>query len=117
MVLPGKESGQAVSAQEIAQATIRALRSSVPTQVPAIVFLSGGQEAKLATERLNEICKVADVPWELGFSFERALEGPAMEVWQGKPENTDVAQKALLHRAKMNSLARKGEYKKELENE
>ncbi|KKU16334.1 MAG: Fructose-bisphosphate aldolase [Candidatus Woesebacteria bacterium GW2011_GWC2_45_9] len=117
MVLPGKESGQAVSAQEIAQSTIRALRSSVPTQVPAIVFLSGGQEAKLATERLNEICKVADVPWELGFSFERALEGPAMEVWQGKPENTDVAQKALLHRAKMNSLARKGEYKKELENE
>ena len=117
MVLPGKESGQKVSVQEIAQATIRALRSSVPTEVPAIVFLSGGQEAVLATERLNEICKAADVPWELGFSFERALEGPAMEIWQGKAENTDVAQAALLHRAKMNSLARKGEYKKELEDE
>ena len=117
MVLPGKESGQAVSAQEIAPATIRALRSSVPTQVPAIVFLSGGQEARLATERLNEICKAVGVPWELGFSFERALEGPAMEVWKGKAENTEAAQAALLHRAKMNSLAVRGEYKKELENE
>lgn len=117
MVLPGKESGQSVSPQQVAELTIRALRSSVPTQVPAIVFLSGGQEAKLATERLNEICKAADVPWELGFSFERALEGPAMEIWRGKAENTEAAQAALLHRAKMNSLARKGEYKKELENE
>ncbi|KKU04240.1 MAG: Fructose-bisphosphate aldolase [Candidatus Woesebacteria bacterium GW2011_GWC2_47_16] len=117
MVLPGKESGQTVSAQEIAQATIRALRSSVPTQVPAIVFLSGGQEAKLATERLNEICKTAGVPWDLGFSFERALEGPAMEIWQGKAENVSGAQMALRHRAKMNSLAVRGEYKKELENE
>jgi fructose-bisphosphate aldolase class I len=117
MVLPGKESGQAVSAQEIAQSTIRALRSSVPTQVPAIVFLSGGQDAKLATERLNEICKADGLPWELGFSFERALEGPAMEIWKGKAENTDAAQAALLHRAKMNSLAKRGEYKKELENE
>jgi len=117
MVLPGKESGQAVSAQEIAQSTIRALRSSVPTQVPAIVFLSGGQDAKLATERLNEICKADGLPWELGFSFERALEGPAMEIWKGKAENTDAAQAALLHRAKMNSLAKREEYKKELENE
>ena len=117
MVLPGKESGQTVSAQEIAQATIRALRSSVPTQVPAIVFLSGGQEARLATERLNEICKATSVPWKLGFSFERALEGPAMEIWKGKPENVSGAQMALRHRAKMNSLARRGEYKKELENE
>ncbi len=117
MVLPGKESGQSVSPQQVAEFTIRALRSSVPTQVPAIVFLSGGQEAKLATERLNEICKAADIPWELGFSFERALEGPAMEIWKGKPENVSGAQMVLLHRAKMNSLARKGEYKKELENE
>lgn len=117
MVLPGKESGQGVSAPEIAQATIRALRSSVPTKVPAIVFLSGGQEAKLATERLNEICKTPGLPWKLGFSFERALEGPAIEIWKGKPENVSGAQAALLHRAKMNSLARRGEYKKELENE
>jgi fructose-bisphosphate aldolase class I len=117
MVLPGKESGQSVSPQQVAELTIRALRSSVPTQVPAIVFLSGGQDAKLATERLNEICKADGLPWELGFSFERALEGPAMEIWKGKAENTDAAQAALLHRAKMNSLAKRGEYKKELENE
>ena len=117
MVLSGKESGQSVSPQQVTELTIRALRSSVPTQVPAIVFLSGGQEAKLATERLNEICKAADIPWELGFSFERALEGPAMEIWKGKAENTEAAQAVLLHRAKMNSLARRGEYKKELENE
>ncbi len=118
MVLPGKDSGQIVSNEEIAKTTIRALRNSVPTEVPAVVFLSGGQSAISATERLNEICKGKNnLPWEISFSFERALEGPVMEIWKGRQENIFSAQKALLHRAKMNSLARKGEYKKELEDE
>lgn len=117
MVLPGKDSGQDISNEKIAEITLRTLRNSVPTEVPAVVFLSGGQDAKSATARLNEICKGKNnLPWEISFSFERALEGPAMEIWKEKKEYVSSAQKALLHRAKMNSLARKGEYSPELEN-
>lgn len=116
MVLPGKGSGVNASPLEVANATLRALLSSVPKEVPGIVFLSGGQEAKEATANLNEINKLKkDAPWELSFSFARALQKPALEVWKGKDENVKMAQETFYHRAKMNHLARKGEYRPEME--
>lgn len=117
MVLPGKDSNQEVSDEEVAENTMDLLVRSVPQEVPGVVFLSGGQDAKVATKRLNAIAKTPDHPWPPSFSFERALEGPAMEIWKGQEVNISLAQKMLLHRAKMNSLARKGEYNEELENE
>lgn len=117
MILPGKDNGVSAAPHEVAQFTLRTLKNTVPAEVPGIVFLSGGQEAVQATERLNEICRVSDGPWKLTFSFERALEGPAMELWQAKNENKSKAQEVLLHRAKLNSLAVKGEYSSEKENE
>lgn len=117
MVLPGRDNGVSAAPHEVAQFTVRTMKNTVPEAVPGIVFLSGGQEPEQVTERLNEICKVNDGPWKITFSFERALEGPAMEVWKGNDDNRDEAQKVLLHRSKMNSLAVKGEYNSSLENE
>lgn len=117
MILPGRDNGVSAAPHEVAQFTLRTLKNTVPAEVPGIVFLSGGQEAVQATERLNEICRVNDGPWKLTFSFERALEGPGMEIWKGDSTNREATQKVLLHRAKMNSLAVKGEYSPNLENE
>ena len=116
MVLPGSESGQEVDDEEMARRTMVVLKRVVPVGLAGVVFLSGGQEAKLATKRLNAICK-QQLPWRVSFSFERALEGPAMEVWGGKEENVEKAQEIFLHRAKMNSLASQGRYTLEMENE
>ncbi len=116
MVLPGKDNGVSAAPHEVAQFTLRTMKNTVPADVPGIVFLSGGQEAITATERLNEICRVNDGPWKITFSFERALEGPAMETWKGEDANLIDAQKILLHRAKMNSLAVQGKYSSELES-
>ncbi len=117
MVLPGRDNGVSAAPHGVAQFTLRTMKNTVPAEVPGIVFLSGGQEPEQVTERLNEICRVNDGPWKITFSFERALEGPAMEVWKGDSANTAEAQKVLLHRAKMNSLASRGEYNSSLENE
>lgn len=117
MVLPGRDNGVSAAPHEVAQFTLRTMKNTVPGEVPGIVFLSGGQESEQVTERLNEICRVNDGPWKITFSFERALEGPAMETWKGDNVNTSEAQKVLLHRAKMNSLASRGEYNSSLENE
>jgi len=118
MILPGKESGVRVSSVEVAGSTLRVLKNSVPSKVPGIVFLSGGQTPEESTENLNEIVKSAnDTPWELSFSYARALQNPAIEIYGGKKENIEKAQDALYKRAKLNSLARRGKYKKEMENE
>lgn len=117
MVLPGKDSGQKATAQEVAEATIRTLKNTVPTSVPGIVFLSGGQTAEQATEYLNEMNKTEGLPWQLSFSFGRALQDPVLKSWNGSPENVAVAQKAFLKRARFNSLARRGQYRSEMENE
>lgn len=118
MVVAGKASTSKPSLAEVTQKTLDTIRSFTPTELPAIVFLSGGQEAVLATQRLNEIAKLgADSPWRWSFSFERAIEEPAMQTWQGRAENVAAAQKVLLHRAKCNSLASMGKYTQEVENE
>lgn len=115
MILPGEGSSEKPDAGEVAKVTLEVLKRVVPDEVPGVVFLSGGQDAKLATLRLNEMNKIGGVSWQLAFSFERALEDDAMKTWMGKSENIDAAQKAFYHRAKMNSLARSGKYVPELE--
>jgi fructose-bisphosphate aldolase class I len=115
MVVPGKGSPTQVSDAVIAEATIRCLRAHVPTGVPGIVFLSGGMSDEQATSRLNEMNRRGSHPWELSFSYGRALQQPSLKAWGGDPSNVERAQKALLHRARMNGLARSGEYSAELE--
>jgi fructose-bisphosphate aldolase class I len=82
----------------------------VPAAVPGIVFLSGGQSAVAATERLNAICRAGAVPWKLTFSYGRALQDDALKTWKGEPASVAAAQAALYHRAKCNSLAVQGKY-------
>ncbi|HJX59280.1 hypothetical protein A2V61_01145 [Candidatus Woesebacteria bacterium RBG_19FT_COMBO_47_8] len=111
MVLPGKDSGVKAAPLEVAQATLRTVLKSVPQEVPGIVFLSGGQSPEEATANLNEINKLKkDAPWELSFSFARALQAEALDVWQGKDEDIGTAQAAFYRRAKSVSLARQGKY-------
>lgn len=109
MVLPGRDSGVKAEPLEVANATLRALTESVPDSVFGIVFLSGGQSSEEATLNLNEIVKLSkNPPWELSFSFERALQQEAMEAWAGKKENIGKAQEVFLERLKKVSKARKG---------
>lgn len=109
MILPGTESGQKVTSEEIAQKTLEVLRDVVPGEVPGIVFLSGGQTPDEATQNLNEINKQkGDAPWELSFSYGRALQDEALKVWAGKSENVKAAQDKFLERLKSVSLAREG---------
>ena len=115
MVLPGKSSPQQVNNEEIAHATLTCMLRNVPAAVPGIVFLSGGQSDVQATERLDAMNKRGKAPWELGFSYGRALQAPALAAWRGKPENVSAAQAALLHRARCNGAARSGSYGPELE--
>ncbi len=107
MILPGKDATP-VTATEIAQKTLEVLKEIVPTDVPGIVFLSGGQTEDEATINLREINKLDSAPWELSFSYGRALQNSALEAWKGKKENTLLGQKEFLNRAKLNSEARYG---------
>ncbi len=115
MVLPGKEAPQQASVSEVAEATLRCLKRSVPAAVPGIVFLSGGQSAELATEHLNAMNALGPHPWELSFSYARALQEPALKAWRGKEENVAAARKIFYHRARCNSAARSGNYREEME--
>lgn len=110
MVTCGEDNPNQASPQEVAEATVDAFLESVPTDLPGIVFLSGGQSPDMATDNLNAINKIGG-PWELSFSFARALQGEALEIWAGKDENLQAAQKAFLERAKKVSLARHGQLK------
>ena len=117
MVLPGKDNRRA-PAEEVAEATIRVLKRTVPAAVPSINFLSGGQGPEEATENLNAINQhYPDAPWNLSISYGRALQQPALHAWSGKAENIPAAQQALLKRARLNHLAMLGEYRPEMENE
>jgi fructose-bisphosphate aldolase class I len=89
----------------------------VPAAVPGVVFLSGGQSDEQATSRLNEMNKLGPHPWQLSFSYGRALQAPALKAWGGKEENVAAAQQAYYHRSKMNSAARTGMYAPEMERE
>ena len=115
MVLPGLACPDQSSSPEIAKATIRCLRRSVPVAVPGIVFLSGGQSEIAATERLNAICSAKEGPWTLSFSFGRALQNTAMSTWGGLQANTVAAQAALQNRALCNGFALAGAYSNEAE--
>ena len=107
MATAGEENPNQASPDEVAKATLDVLLQSVPKELPGIVFLSGGQSAKSATENLNAIAKIGG-SWQLSYSFARALQGQAMEIWAGKEENVAEAQKAFAERAKLVSLARQG---------
>lgn len=115
MVTPGKDTGKA-GPEQVAEYTLKILRRTVPAAVPTINFLSGGQTPEEATENLNALNQLRDkAPWQLSLSYGRALQEPVLKAWAGNPDNRDAAQQALLKRARLNSLARKGEYKAEME--
>lgn len=117
MVVPGLICPKQESAEDIADATVKCFLRAVPAAVPGITFLSGGQTAELASIRLNamNVRFKSKAPWEISFSYGRALQQPALEIWQGKEANVAEAQKALYHRAKCNHYARKGEYNETME--
>ena len=115
MVLSGKECPQQASVQEVAEATVRCMKRVVPAAVPGLVFLSGGQSDQQATEHLNAMNRLPDLPWQLSFSFGRALQAPVLKAWKGEAANVADAQKAFHHRALCNSKARFGKYTEEME--
>ena len=118
MGLPGKDHRPQASAEEVAAATVRSLRRCVPAAVPGIVFLSGGQSDEDATAHLNAMNAMAEThPWQLSFSYGRALQAPPLKVWAGKAENAEKAKKALYHRARLNGAARHGAYDAAMEKE
>ena len=117
MVLPGLTCAKQESVDEVADATVKCLLRAVPAAVPGIAFLSGGQSAELASARLNamNVRFKSRLPWALAFSFARAIQQPALDAWQGKEANVVAAQQALVHRARCNRSARRGEYDSEME--
>jgi fructose-bisphosphate aldolase class I len=115
MVLSGKSSGTQASVQRVASETLRCLKRNVPSAVPGIVFLSGGQGDVEATEHLNALNNLGPAPWELSFSYGRALQAPALNAWRGVASNVSSAQRALLLRARCNSAARSGKYSSAME--
>jgi len=117
MVLPGLACPQQATVDEVADATVTCFLRNVPAAVPGIAFLSGGQSSELASARLNamNVKFKSCVPWALAFSFARAIQQPAMEIWGGKAANVPAAQKALYHRARCNRDARRGEYSAAME--
>jgi len=118
MVLPGLTGPRQAPVNEVADATVRCLLRAVPAAVPGIAFLSGGQSAELASARLNamNVRLKSRLPWALAFSFARAIQRPALEIWRGKEANVPAAQQALYHRARCNSAARRGEYSAAMES-
>jgi fructose-bisphosphate aldolase class I len=115
MVISGADCPEQASAHEVAALTVRCLKNTVPAAVPGIVFLSGGQSDELATAHLNEMNRIGGVPWQLSFSYGRALQSPALKTWAGEAANLGDAQAALHKRARLNGLARSGDYSEDLE--
>jgi fructose-bisphosphate aldolase class I len=117
MVLPGLACPKQEGIDEVADATINCLLRAVPAAIPAIAFLSGGQSAELASARLNamNVRFKSRLPWALAFSFARAIQQPALELWKGQETNVSAAQQALYHRASCNQAARRGEYSQAME--
>jgi fructose-bisphosphate aldolase, class I len=116
MVVAGQDCPQRASVEEAAAATVRCLRRFVPSAVPGIAFLSGGQSEEEATAHLNAMNAMGAQPWELSFSYGRALQASALQAWAGDPSLRAAGAKAFAHRARMNHLARSGDYRPELES-
>jgi fructose-bisphosphate aldolase class I len=117
MVIAGKKSAKQATTAEIAAETVRCFRHTVPAAVPGIVFLSGGQSEAEATANLSAMNALGKHPWELSFSYGRALQQSTLDAWKGKKENVAAAQKAYLHRCALNGSARTGGYKPAMEKE
>jgi fructose-bisphosphate aldolase class I len=117
MVLPGLTCSKQEEVDEVADATVNCLLQAVPAAIPGIVFLSGGQSSELASARLNAMNDrfKSRMPWALAFSFSRAIQYPALEIWHGDEANVLAAQQALVHRARCNQAARRGEYNAAME--
>lgn len=115
MVIAGKKCARQANIQEVAEATVRCLRRYVPAAVPGIVFLSGGQSDVDATDHLNAINLLAPHPWQVSFSYGRALQAPVLFAWKGQEANVAAAQKALAIRCQLNGLAHEGKYNRSME--
>ena len=115
MVLSGYGCATQASVQEVAEATVRCFRATVPAAVPGIVFLSGGQSDEDATAHLNAMNQIGPHPWELSFSYGRALQAPALKAWKGAAANVAAGAAAFVHRAKCNGAARSGSYTPDME--
>ena len=116
MIISGTDAANRAGPAEVAEATLRCLKAHVPAEVPGIAFLSGGQSAEEATVHLGLMNQAGELPWELSFSYGRALQAPALDAWRGKEENFGAGQEALAKRAKLNSLAHLGQYETAMEN-
>jgi fructose-bisphosphate aldolase class I len=115
MVVAGMKCERQESVQQVAEATIRCMARYVPAAVPGIVFLSGGQSAEVATDHLNAMNKLGPHPWEISFSYGRALQAPVLAAWKGQEGNLAAAQQMLLKRCQLNGLARDGKYSEVME--
>ncbi len=115
MVLSGKEAAEQAVVEEVARRTVEVLTKTVPTDIPGVVFLSGGQSDELSTAHLNAMNQLGGHPWQLSFSYGRALQAPSLKAWKGEPSNIEAGQKALLHRARLNGAARSGRYTPDME--
>ena len=115
MVISGKKNGKRAGVEEVAEKTVKVLKACVPGAVPGIAFLSGGQSDEEATAHLDAMNKIGGLPWKLTFSYGRALQHAPQTTWAGKSENVAAAQRAFSHRAMMNGLAARGEWKRDLE--
>ncbi|MEQ1800327.1 MAG: class I fructose-bisphosphate aldolase [Gammaproteobacteria bacterium] len=115
MVVPGQDCKQKASVREVAEATIRCLKATVPATVPGIAFLSGGQSPEESTEHLAVMNTLGALPWQLTFSYGRALQAPSLKAWGGKAEGVKSGQAAFHKRARLNGLAHAGQYRREME--
>jgi fructose-bisphosphate aldolase, class I len=115
MAVAGKKSSKQAAVEEVAEKTVRMLKACVPAAVPGIAFLSGGQSDEEATAHLDAMNRIGGLPWHLTFSYGRALQAAPQKAWSGKAENVAAGQRAFAHRARMNSLATRGEWKADLE--
>jgi fructose-bisphosphate aldolase class I len=115
MVISGQKAPKRASPDEVAEKTVRVLKECVPPAVAGVAFLSGGQSDEEATVHLNLINQLGSLPWPVTFSYGRALQHEPQKIWSGKSENVAAAQRAFAHRSRMNGLAAKGEWKRDLE--
>ena len=115
MAISGKKASKRAGIQEVAEKTVKLLKRTVPGAVPGIAFLSGGQSDEEATAHLDAMNKIGSLPWNLTFSYGRALQAAPQKAWSGKSENVAAGQRAFSHRAHMNSLAALGQWKQDLE--